>query len=142
MKNPILKAAARCLFAAVLGVSASLYGQPTPVLHLSFDNVSGTTVINDGSGVGMDGTMNGTATIVPGGMFGNCLQVTGVRSTAGYVSIANAVVPLNVSGGSTWTVACGSRVPRRAALGCIKVMAVGPMAIRRSPCSLTTAQRG
>ena len=106
MKNPILKAAARCLFAAVLGVSASLYGQPTPVLHLSFDNVSGTTVFNDGSGVGMDGTMNGTATIVPGGMFGNCLQVTGVRSTAGYVSIANAVVPLNVQAGSTWTVAC------------------------------------
>ena len=107
MKIPLLKAAARCLFAVVLGASTSLFGQPIPVLHLSFDNVDGTSTIatNTGSGVGMDAYLQGTASIVPGGKFGNALQVTGTGSTAGYSIISNAVVPLNVTAGSAWTVA-------------------------------------
>ena len=107
MKNPLLKAAARCLFAVVLGASTSLFGQPTPVLHLSFDNVDGTSTIvtNTGSGVGMDAYLQGTASIVPGGRFGNALQVTGTGSAAGYAIVSNAVVPLNVTAGSAWTVA-------------------------------------
>ena len=65
---------------------ASVQGQTpvdkTPVLHLSFDNVSGTTVINDGfGGSAMNGTLNGTATIVSGGKFGNCLSITGADSS-------------------------------------------------------------
>ncbi len=104
MKNPLLKAVARCLFVAVLGASASLIGQPVPVGHWSFDNVSGTTVINDGSGgAAMNGYLEGSATIVPGGRFGNALQVSGTASTAGYVAVSNAVVPFNVEAGSTWT---------------------------------------
>src|SRR5450759_2410687 len=99
MKTKLLALGA--LFASLC---ASVQGQ-TPVLHLSFDNVSGTTVINDGSGSSaMDGTLNGTATIGGGGKFGNCLQVLGVASSDASCRIANAVVPLNVTAGSAWTV--------------------------------------
>src|ERR1039457_5908391 len=106
MKTKLLVLGA--LFASLC---ASVQGQTpvdkTPVLHLSFDNVSGSTVINDGTGgSAMNGTLNGTgATIVPGGKFGNCLQVAGVAASDASCRIANAVVPLNVQGGSTWTVA-------------------------------------
>ncbi|HLP78988.1 MAG TPA: LamG domain-containing protein, partial [Candidatus Paceibacterota bacterium] len=87
---------------------ASVQGQTpidkTPLLHLSFDNVSGTTVLNDGSGgVAMNGTLNGTASIVSGGKFGNCLSITGANASDASCRIANSVVPLN--GSSTWTVA-------------------------------------
>ena len=103
MKTKLLVLGA--LFASLC---ASVQGQtPTPVLHLSFDNVSGTTVINDGSGAGMNGTLNGAgATIVPGGMFGNALQVTGSASSDVSCRIASAVVPLNVQAGNAWTLAC------------------------------------
>lgn len=87
---------------------ASVQGQTpvdkTPLLHLSFDNVSGSTVINDGTGSsGLNGTLNGSATIVPGGKFGNCLSISGANPNSAYVQIANAVVPLTV--GNNWTVA-------------------------------------
>src|ERR1039457_6776646 len=103
MKTKLLALGA--LFASLC---ASVQGQtPIPVLHLSFDNVSGATVINNGSGSSaMDGTLNGAgATIVPGGKFGNCLQVSGVNSADASVRIASAVVPLNVQAGYAWTVA-------------------------------------
>src|ERR1035437_6780420 len=107
MKNPLLRSAVRYLCVAALGASTSLRAQvldKTPVLHLSFDNVSGTTVINSGTGgSGMNGTLNGTATIVPGGKFGSCLEITGSASSDASVRIANAVVPLNSD--SAWTVA-------------------------------------
>jgi Concanavalin A-like lectin/glucanases superfamily len=100
MKTKLLALGA--LFASLC---ASVQGQ-TPVLHLSFDNVSGSTVINDGSGSSaMDGTLNGTATIVGGGKFGNCLQVLGSASSDASCRIASAVVPLNVADGNAWTVA-------------------------------------
>jgi hypothetical protein len=108
--KPIMKIKLLALSALFASLCASVQGQTpvdkTPVLHLSFDNVSGSTVINSGfGGSAMNGTLNGTATIVPGGKFGNCLQVTGVNAPDASCRIANAVVPLNVQGGSTWTVA-------------------------------------
>jgi hypothetical protein len=77
------------------------------VLHLSFDKVGGTIVTNDGSGgLAMNGTLNGTATIVGGGKFGNCLQVAGAAASDASVRIASAVIPLNVgSGQPSWSVA-------------------------------------
>ena len=111
MKTKLLALGA--LFASLC---ASVQGQPTPVLHMSFDNVSGTTVFNDGSGGStMDGTLNGTATIVGGGMFGNALQVLGVNSPDASVRIADAVVPLNVQAGYAWTVACWIKTSTRGA---------------------------
>jgi hypothetical protein len=103
MKTKLLVIGA--LFASLC---ASVQGQTpvdkTPVLHLSFDNVSGTTVINSGSGgSAMNGTLNGTAATVAGGKFGNCLEITGSASPDASCRIANAVVPLNT--GNAWTVA-------------------------------------
>src|SRR6185503_10297837 len=108
MRPPFLKAAL-CLFLMV-GTSALVQAQvidKTPLLHLSFDNVNGTTVINDGTGgATLNGTMNGTAAIVPGGKFGNALSITGVNASDASVRIANAVVPLNVGAGQpAWSVA-------------------------------------
>jgi len=51
----------------------------------------------------MNGTLNGTATIVGGGMFGNCLNITGATAGDASVRIANAVVPFTV--GNNWTMA-------------------------------------
>jgi hypothetical protein len=83
----------------------------TPVLHLSFDQVSGATagsiVTNTGSGgSAMNGTVNvgaaGTVAFVPG-KFGNALSISGTVPSDASVRIANAVVPLTVA--NTWTVA-------------------------------------
>lgn len=76
------------------------------LLHLSFDNVSGSTVVNDGSGgPALNGILNGTATIVSGGMFGNCLNISGANAAAASCRVASSVVPLNVGAGNSWTVA-------------------------------------
>ena len=78
----------------------------SPLLHLSFDNTNGSTVINDGSGgVALNGTLNGSATIVSGGKFGNCLQISGANASSASCRIASSVVPLNVGAGNNWTVA-------------------------------------
>jgi len=77
-----------------------------PVLHLSFDNVSGSTVFNDGTGgSAMNGTLNGTATIVSGGKFGNCLSISGANAASSSCQIANSVVPLSIGAANNWTVA-------------------------------------
>jgi autotransporter-associated beta strand protein len=74
-----------------------------PVLHLSFDSVNGTTVINDGTGgSAMNGTLVGTAAITGGGRFGNALNIGSGAVNAGYCLVSNSVVPLNTSG--SWTV--------------------------------------
>ena len=96
------------LGALFASLCASVQGQTpvdkTPILHLSFDNVSGSTVINSGSGgSAMNGTLNGSATVVSGGRFGNCLSISGADSTSASCRIADAVVPLDIS--SAWTVA-------------------------------------
>ena len=107
MKSSTFKAC--CALAAALAAGSAQAQTPvnkTPVLHLSFDNVSGSTVINGGfGGSAMNGTLNGGASIASGGKFGNCLQVTGVDSWDASCRIANAVVPLNVTAGNAWTVA-------------------------------------
>jgi len=108
MKSPFLKGAL-CLSLAA-GALTSVHAQlvdKTPLLHMSFDNVSGTNVINDGTGgATMNGAMYGGASIVPGGKFGNALQVLGVASPDASVRILNAVVPLTVQPTNAWTVAC------------------------------------
>lgn len=91
-------------------VCASLQGQTpvnkTPLLHLSFDSVSGTTVNNTGmGGTGMNGTLNGSASIVAGGKFGNCMSITGDAANSASCRVANKVVALNVGSGNFWTVA-------------------------------------
>jgi len=113
MKTPWFKALAFCLFIVLGGASTSLRAQvdKTPVLHLSFDQVSGTTVgsivTNGGSGgSAMNGTLNGGATIVAGGKFGNALNIAGTAASDASARIANAVVPLNVGAGQpAWSVA-------------------------------------
>jgi autotransporter-associated beta strand protein len=65
----------------------------------TFDNVSGSTVINEGSGGStMNGALTGGATIVPGGRFGNAVSVAGGAS----VNINNPIVDLRHDG--NWTV--------------------------------------
>jgi autotransporter-associated beta strand protein len=77
-----------------------------PVLHLSFDNVSGSTVFNDGTGgSAMNGTLNGTATIVSGGKFGHCLSISGANAASSSCQIASSVVPLSIGAANNWTVA-------------------------------------
>src|ERR1043166_3488861 len=107
MKTSLFKAAACCLLltaAAITSLQAQVIDK-TPVLHMSFDNVSGTTVFNDGSGgSGMNGTLTGAgATVTGGGRYGNGLSISGAASSDAYCRIANAVVPLN--GNANWSVA-------------------------------------
>lgn len=78
---------------------------PTPLLYMSFDNISGgTTVVNDGSGgAAMNGTLVGTAAIVSGGRLGgNALSIPATLN-AGKVTINNSVVLF--SGSTAWTMA-------------------------------------
>jgi autotransporter-associated beta strand protein len=81
-------------------------GSPA-ALYLSFDNTNSSTVINDGNaGATMNGTLTGTASIVPGGRRGNALQITGTAKNAGYVQITGSGGPtMNVQSGAAWTVA-------------------------------------
>jgi len=116
MKTRLLKASL-CLFltaAALTPLQAQVLDK-TPLLHLSFDNVvttaTATNVINDGTGgATMNGVLNssanGTATIVPGGKFGNALQILGSASPDASCRIANAVTPLTIQPTNAFTVAC------------------------------------
>jgi autotransporter-associated beta strand protein len=83
--------------------SGTLKVSPDPVLHLSFDNVSGTNVINDGTGgSAMNGVLTGTATIsTNGGRFGNALNIPSGAANAAYVLINNPVVAM--TGAGSWT---------------------------------------
>jgi len=107
MKSALLKSAL-CLFLAA-GASTSVQAQvidKTPLLHLSFDNISGTNVINDGTGgPTLNGSLFGNATVVPGGKYGNALSIPGGAASDASVRIANAVIPLNVGAGQPpWSV--------------------------------------
>lgn len=74
-----------------------------PVLQMSFDNVNGTTVVNQGGGgATMNGTLTGTATITGGGRFGNALSIPAGDSSAAYVLVSSPVVSFNASG--NWSV--------------------------------------
>jgi hypothetical protein len=77
-----------------------------PVLHFSFDQVNGSTVINDGTGgSALNGTLNGGAKIVSGGKFGNCLLISGTNAASASCRIASPVVSLHIGPGNYWTVA-------------------------------------
>src|ERR1035437_10996803 len=97
------------LFASLCISAQGQLVDKTPVLRLSFDQVSGATAgsiaTNTGSGgSAMNGTLTGAgATIVGGGKFGNALSISGSASSDAYVHIANAVVPLTY--GNNWTLA-------------------------------------
>ena len=96
-----MKAKILVLGALFASLCASVQGQ-TPLLHLSFDNVSGSTVSNDGSGGStFDGTLTGTATVVAGGN-GNCLSIPAGDSHAAYVAISSLPVSFDNSGTWTW----------------------------------------
>jgi len=83
--------------------SGTLQLSGAPLLHLSFDDVSGTTVVNQGTGGTTDnGTIMGGASIVSGGRFGNCLSIPSGTASAGYVVISNAVVSL--TNNASWTI--------------------------------------
>jgi autotransporter-associated beta strand protein len=73
------------------------------LLHMTFDNVSGTTVVNDGAGgAAYNGTLTGTATVTSGGRFGNALSIPSGVSTNAYVLINSPVVNFNNSGTWSW----------------------------------------
>ena len=74
-----------------------------PILHLTFDNVSGTTVANQGSGgSALNGTLTGTATIVSGGRFGNALKIPSGASSNACVLVSSPVVNFNNASNWTW----------------------------------------
>ncbi|HEY7089194.1 MAG TPA: LamG-like jellyroll fold domain-containing protein [Tepidisphaeraceae bacterium] len=69
------------------------------VANYSFDNVSGSTVINTGSGgASMNGTLANGAAIVAGGRFGNAVSLSGGAS----VNVNNPIIDLGNVG--NWTV--------------------------------------
>ena len=75
-----------------------------PVLYMSFNDVSGSTVINQGSGgATMNGTLTGTAKIVSGGINGgNALSIPSGAANAAYVLVNNPVVAM--TGAASWTI--------------------------------------
>lgn len=78
-----------------------------PVLYLSFDNVSGKTVLNDGSARALlNGVIVGTnASITSGGRVGNALSVGPEAVNTGGLFINNGGPLLNNNAAGTWTVA-------------------------------------
>jgi autotransporter-associated beta strand protein len=74
-------------------------GAVNPVANYTFDNVSGGTVVNGGTGgAAMNGTLAGGAAIVGGGRIGNAVSVSGGSS----VDINNGILDLRHDG--NWTV--------------------------------------
>lgn len=91
-------------YAGTTTVSSGTLQLADPVLHLTFDNVSGSTVVNEGTGgSALNGTLEGTATIVSGGRFGKCLNIPSGAANAAYVLINNPVVAM--TGANAWTIA-------------------------------------
>jgi autotransporter-associated beta strand protein len=70
-----------------------------PIASYTFDNVSGSTVVNSGTGgTAMNGTLTGGATIVSGGQSGNAVSLSGGAS----VDINNPIE--NLGNNNSWTV--------------------------------------
>ncbi|HEU6448987.1 MAG TPA: LamG-like jellyroll fold domain-containing protein [Verrucomicrobiae bacterium] len=78
-----------------------------PLLHLSFDETNGATVINQGAGgAALNGTLTGTnVLIVSGGHSGKALMVSNGPASTGYVLVNSPVVNFNGQPGNNWTVA-------------------------------------
>jgi autotransporter-associated beta strand protein len=103
--NTVVSAGTLRLTNTVAGVSTT-----DPVLYMSFDNVSGDTVFNQGTGgAAMNGVLLGGATIVPGGKYGKALYIpsnaTQGSATPSSVLINNAVVTMNINTTTSWTLA-------------------------------------
>jgi autotransporter-associated beta strand protein len=82
-----------------LGQLSSTTVASSAVANYSFDNVSGSTVVNGGTGgAAMNGTLANGATIVSGGRFGNAVSV----ANGGSVNINNPITDLGMAG--NWTV--------------------------------------
>jgi autotransporter-associated beta strand protein len=75
-----------------------------PVLYLSFNEVAGKTVTNQGSGgTAMNGTLTGSASIVSGGINGGkALNIPSGAATAAYVLVNSPVVAM--TGAASWTI--------------------------------------
>lgn len=72
---------------------------PAAVANYSFDNVSGSTIVNGGSGgATMNGTLTSGATVVAGGHTGNAVSLTG----GSYINIASPIADLGNT--AKWTV--------------------------------------
>ena len=87
------------------GTATNVIATLLPVLWLSFDSVTGTTVTNQGKGGwGMNGTLIGTgAYVTNSGRFGNALYVNGTTSnTLNNVVLINSKVA-DTSASSSWT---------------------------------------
>lgn len=70
-----------------------------PVADYTFDNVSGSTVVNTGTGgSSMNGTLTGSATVVSGGRYGNALSL----SSSAYLNINSPIMSFGNTG--NWTV--------------------------------------
>ena len=80
--------------------AGTLRVSPTqPIARYSFDNVSGSTVVNDGTGgAAMNGTLANGAAIVSGGRFGNAVSLSGSAS----VNISSPI--MDMSNTSSWSV--------------------------------------
>ncbi len=78
--------------------------QGGPLLHLSFDNTNGTTVINGGSGGAvLNGTLTGSnVTITNSGRYGKGLRVGTNAVNSGYVLVNSPAVNFNNSGTWSW----------------------------------------
>ncbi|MEY4916586.1 MAG: hypothetical protein RL616_499, partial [Verrucomicrobiota bacterium] len=85
-------------------VSAGTLKLGGPLLHLSFDNTNGTTIVNGGSGgVALNGTLTGAgASIVSGGRVGKALAIGTNAVNTSYVLVNDSVVNFNNSGAWTW----------------------------------------
>ena len=82
-----------------LGQLSSTTVASSAVANYSFDNVSGSTVVNGGAGgPAMNGTLAGGATIVSGGRFGNAVSLANGAS----VNINNPITDLGTI--ANWTV--------------------------------------
>jgi autotransporter-associated beta strand protein len=70
-----------------------------PVADYSFDNVSGTTVLNTGTGgTAMNGLLTGSASIVSGGKFGNAVSLASGASV-----VVNSGIT-DLGGAANWTI--------------------------------------
>ena len=89
------------LFACILLFATSV--RADRIGYWTFDESSGTTAANSGTGTGLDGTLIGDATFVSGGVFGNAVQLDGAGD---YIDIINEVI---VDGASSYSVSAWFR---------------------------------
>ncbi len=94
--GPTVITAGKILLNPASGAAAAVIN---PVADYSFDALSGTTVINTGSGgASMNGVLTGSASIAAGGKIGNALNLTG----GGSLVVNNTIT--DTGGAANWTI--------------------------------------